>query len=244
MNTTHTPGRCLVIGAGGGIGRSLCARLAAGGWDLLLAGRTREPLLAVQSETGGTVIELDGTEADRTDAAFRDAGDLTAAVCLAGSILLKPAHSTTPADFDQTIGQNLLTAFNVVRAAGKSMRSSGGSVVLMSSCAASVGLANHEAISAAKSGIEGLVRSAAATYASNGIRFNAVAPGLVETPMAAKITASEPALKASLAMHPLGRIGQPEDIARAIEFVLSPDASWLTGQVIGVDGGLARVRPR
>ena len=114
----------------------------------------------------------------------------------------------------------------------------------MSSCAAGVGLANHEAIAAAKGGVEALVRSAAATYAGAGIRFNAVAPGLVATPMARKITENEGALKASVAMHPLGRIGRPEEVASAIAFLLGPQSAWTTGQVLGVDGGLARVKGR
>lgn len=89
----------------------------------------------------------------------------------------------------------------------KHMKSTGGSVVLMSSCAPGVGLPNHEAIAVAKAGVEGLVRAAAATYAGAGIRFNAVAPGLVVTQMAGRIIENEGALSASVAMHPLGRIG-------------------------------------
>jgi NAD(P)-dependent dehydrogenase (short-subunit alcohol dehydrogenase family) len=169
---------------------------------------------------------------------------ITGAVNLAGSILLRPAHLTTAQDFEDTISLNLRTAFAVTRAAGKHMKSTGGSVVLMSSCAASVGLPNHEAIAAAKAGVEGLVRAAAATYAGSGIRFNAVAPGLVATPMARRITENEGALKASVAMHPLGRIGQPEEVARAITFLLGEASAWTTGQVLGVDGGLARLKGR
>jgi NAD(P)-dependent dehydrogenase (short-subunit alcohol dehydrogenase family) len=149
---------------------------------------------------------------------------------------------TTPAEFEATIAQNLSAAFHVTRAAAKSMRTQGGSVVLMSSCAASIGLPNHEAIAAAKAGIEGLMRAAAASYAPTGLRFNAVAPGLVDTPLAARITQSESALKASVAMHPVGRIGQPIDIARAIRFLLDPAQTFITGQVLGVDGGLSTIK--
>ena len=117
-------------------------------------------------------------------------------------------------------------------------------MVLVSSAAARVGIANHEAIAAAKAGVIGLVLSAAATYARQGVRFNAVAPGLVRTPLTKGLVASEQAEKASLGMHPLGRLGEPGDVARAIAFLLDPAQSWITGQVLGVDGGLADLKAR
>ncbi len=236
--------KCLIIGAAGGIGTHLVRRLASDQWSLVLAGRDPARLEPLASETGATAIELDATDFDAVQAACGDHDNLTGIVNLAGTILLKPAHATTAEDFDETIAQNLRTAFAVVRAAGRALRSGGGSVVLMSSCAASVGLANHEAIAAAKAGVEGLTRAAAASYASNGIRFNAVAPGLVDTPLAERITGNEASLRASQAMHPLGRIGKPEEIARAIAFLLDPANDWITGQVLGVDGGLAEVKAR
>jgi NAD(P)-dependent dehydrogenase (short-subunit alcohol dehydrogenase family) len=116
-----------------------------------------------------------------------------------------------------------------------------GSVVFVSSAAARLGLVNHEAIAAAKAGVQGLVLSAAASYARRGLRFNCVAPGLTATPLTARITGSEMAAKASLSMHALGRFGQPEEVAAAIEFLLDPANSWITGQVLGVDGGLGSV---
>jgi len=120
----------------------------------------------------------------------------------------------------------------------------GGSVVLVSTAAARTGIANHEAIAAAKGGVQGLMLSAAATYAARGLRFNCVAPGLTRTPLAAKIIASEASEKASLAMHALGRLGEPGDVARAIYWLLDPANDWVTGQILGVDGGLANVRVR
>jgi NAD(P)-dependent dehydrogenase (short-subunit alcohol dehydrogenase family) len=117
-------------------------------------------------------------------------------------------------------------------------------VVLISSAAAMEGLANHEAIAAAKAGILGLTLSAAASYAGQNLRVNAVAPGLTETPLTAALTGNETSRRVSEAMHALGRLGKPEDIARAIVFLLDPANNWITGQVLAVDGGLSRVRPK
>ncbi|HEX2838041.1 MAG TPA: SDR family oxidoreductase [Phycisphaerales bacterium] len=239
-----TPKTCLIIGACGGIGRVLTQELHASGWSLVLAGRTEEPLRELAHACNARWACLDARGFDAVDAVFQEHPGITAAVNLAGSILLRPAHLTSEADFEETMALNLRTAFALARAAGRHMKSTGGSVVLMSSCAAAIGLANHEAIAASKAGVEGLVRSAAATYAPANIRFNAVAPGLVATPLARRITENEPALKASTAMHPLGRIGQPIDVARAIAFLIHPANAWITGQTLGVDGGLATLKTR
>ena len=117
-------------------------------------------------------------------------------------------------------------------------------MVLCSSAAARIGLANHEAIAAAKAGIIGLTLSAAATYSNRGIRFNAVAPGLVKSEMTRTLWESEEAAAVSSQMHALGRLGKPEDVAAAIAFLLDPANAWITGQVLGVDGGLGSVLPR
>lgn len=239
--------KCIVIGASGGIGRELCRILSQNGWRLVLAGRDAAKLdthAAELHESVEATEALDASDFDSVSRLFEQHADAIGAVNLAGSILLRPAHSTSRADFDGTMSQNIATAFAVARAAAKTMRPSGGSVVLMSSCAAQIGLANHEAISAAKAAVDGLARSAAATYASSGIRFNTVAPGLTDTPMASKLTGNEVSRKASEAMHPLGRLGKADEIARCIAFLLDPENSWITGQTIGVDGGLARVKGR
>lgn len=122
--------------------------------------------------------------------------------------------------------------------------SGGGSIVLVASAAAQIGLQNHEAIAAAKGAVIGLTLSAAATYARSQIRVNCVSPGLTETPLTSRITANEASRKASEAMHPLGRLGKPEDIVAAMMWLLSDDAGWVTGQVLGVDGGLGRLKVR
>ena len=106
------------------------------------------------------------------------------------------------------------------------------------------GMINHEAIAAAKAGVVGLAQSAAATYARYNIRVNCVAPGLTRTPLTASLTKNELALKGSTALHPLGRIGEPHQVASAIAWFLEPENDWVTGQVLAVDGGLSTLQPR
>lgn len=244
-----SPSLVFVIGAAGGIGSALCRRLATRGAKLVLAGRNAETLRALASEVGGDVLPLDARDFDAVGAAVSATierhGRIDGAVNLAGSIVLKPAHATSSQDWDDVIASNLRTAFALVREVAPAMgRAGGGSVVLMSSAAARVGLANHDALAAAKAGVTGLALSAAATYAPRGVRINVVAPGLVRTPLAARLVSNEASLKASESMHALGRIGEPEDVASLLDWLLDPAQSWVTGQVFGVDGGLSTLRPR
>ncbi len=240
--------RVLVIGATGGVGSAVTRAIVAGGGHVFLAARDTERLATLGGELAMPYAAVEATDPDAidacADAAAAALGGLDGIVNCAGSLLLKPAHLTTTADWQATLAANLTSGFGCVRAAGRLLKAAGGSVVLVSSAAARVGLANHEAIAAAKAGIIGLVLSAAATYAKQRIRFNAVAPGLVRTPLTKGLVASELAEKASIGMHPLGRLGEPEEVARAILFLLDPAQGWITGQVLGVDGGLADLRGR
>ena len=240
--------RVLVLGGSGGIGSAVARQIVTGGGKVFLAGRTSDRLAAVAAELGASWGEVEATDAAAVDACGNAAnealGGLTGITNCVGSILLKPAHLTQPDDWQATLAANLTTAFNAVRTAGRLLKAGGGSVVLLSSAAARIGLANHEAVAAAKAGVIGLTLAAAATYTRSGIRFNAVAPGLVRTPLSAGLLASDLAEKASVAMHPLGRLGEPDDVARAVCWLLDPANSWVTGQVLGVDGGLGDLKAR
>jgi 3-oxoacyl-[acyl-carrier protein] reductase len=241
-----------IIGATGGIGSELCRMLVRENANLFLGARTEAQLETLTQELrahGRSVVHafpLDATNSAEVDLFIEKAieifGKLDGVAHLVGSILLKPAHTTNDYEFADTLAINVHSAFYVLRAAAKAMMNTGGSIVLASSVAAKIGLANHEAIAAAKGAINGLVLASAATYASKGIRVNAVAPALVRTKLAEKITSNELALKASTAMHPLGRIGEPRDVASAIAWLLNPQTSWVTGQIISLDGGMSSVK--
>ena len=239
------PKPCLIIGARGGIGQALAKHLQTlcPQWPLLLAGRDVHSLQ--EAFPHQHCYALDATDAEAVSTLFKSLtevhGPLGSVVHLAGSIILKPAHITKANEWDDAIQTNLTSAFNVVRSACKAMMTTeGGSIVLMSSAAARIGLPNHEAIAAAKAGVIGLTLSAAATYAKKGIRINCVAPGLVETPLAAKLLATPAARSASEDLHPLGQIMQPQQVSQTIGWLLSTPN--ITGQVIGVDGGLASMK--
>lgn len=241
------PSCYLIIGAAGGIGSDLCRRLVAGGHQILLCGRSPEPLAALAAELNQPTAVFDAKDWTATAAAVEQAvatmGRIDGAVNLAGSLLLKPAHLTTVDDWRDTVDQNLTTAMGLVKAVAPAMRKTGGgSIVLMSSGAAAIGLPSHEAIAAVKAGIEGLVRSAAATYASANVRVNAVAPGLIQTPLTKRVWENERGAEASRVMHPLGRLGQPGDVASAIAWLLDPEQTWITAQTIAIDGGLSTLK--
>ena len=236
----------IVLGATGGIGSETCRRLRSRGAELFLVGRSQERLSALAGNLDSPCQVIDAREIDQVEGCIERGleamDEVNGIVNCVGSVLLKPAHLTTPEEWNETIAINLTSAFATVRAGHKVMRKTGGSIVLMSTAAARVGLPNHEAIAAAKAGVIGLMQSAAASYASRGIRVNAVAPGLVRTGMTERIWSNEKSAEASRGMHALGRLGEPRDVASLIDWLLQPENDWVTGQVFGVDGGLGTLR--
>ncbi|MCA9086080.1 MAG: SDR family oxidoreductase [Planctomycetaceae bacterium] len=238
----------VVLGATGSVGAALVRRLIFTGHSVMAGVRDLSKAEALVAETGCSVQRVEANEGGTVEACVQAAADQLGEVwgivnCI-GSVLLKPAHLTSDDEWQQTLTVNLSSSFAAVRAAARVMRAHGGAVVLCSSAAAQIGLANHEAIAAAKAGIIGLTLSAAATYAGRGIRVNAVAPGLVRSEMTRRLWESADAAAMSAQMHALGRLGEPEEVARAIAFLLDPDNSWITGQTLGVDGGLGSVLTR
>jgi len=237
----------LVIIGPGGIGRAIAREQSARGWGISLVGRSAERLASAAAECPGASSTVsDPTDIDSLPAIAPSLRELRpdgfqALVCSVGSVLLQPAHRISASAWRAVMAANLDAAFAALRLAIELMPH-GGSVLLFSSGAARIGLANHEAIAAAKAGIEGLVRSAAATYARRNLRINAIAPGLTDTPLAAALLASPAARKASESFHALGRIGDPAQVARIAATLLDPANDNITGSIIAVDGGLGQCR--
>ena len=242
------PKTALITGANGGIGSALARKLHSAGTRLVLAGRNEVALKELSSELGVKFLLCDFTQPDEVAScitlAIEELGEIEAVAHCIGSILLKPAHLTSIPDWQSVMDTNLNSAFYLLHNLGRPMSKSGGSIAFVTSAAAKKGLSNHEAIASAKAGLAGLTRSAAATYARNQLRVNCVAPGLTDTLLAAPITNNESARKFSEAMHPLGRLGTPNEIASALFFLLSPDNTWITGQSLSVDGGLSSLQTK
>ena len=176
------------------------------------------------------------------DAASKGDGQISGVAHFVGSIVIRPPHALKLDAFEEVIRTNLTSAFLTLSLTGKSMlKSGGGRMVFVSSVAGSLGLVNHEAISAAKGGIESMVRSAAATYAQRGLRINAVAPGLTETKMAAKILASEAMKEVAAGKIPLKRLNQRDEIADTMHWMLTTAPDNFTGQVLHLDGGMSQI---
>jgi NAD(P)-dependent dehydrogenase (short-subunit alcohol dehydrogenase family) len=236
--------RLVVVGATGGIGSALARMWVAGGGAAHLVGRDAARLAALAADLGASHAVADVMDAAALGTAVAAAGPRIAglAYCV-GSIVIKPLRRATGADFIDAFRLNAVGAALAVAAAQDGLRAAGGAVVLFSSVAARSGFASHAVISAAKGAVEGLTVALAAELAP-AVRVNAIAPSLTRTAIAAPMTANEASARAIAAMHPIARLGEPEDAASLAVFLLSPAAGWITGQIIAVDGGRSSLRSK
>lgn len=250
MSDTDQSPRAFIGGIGGGIGSSLASLLSSQKWTVGGYGRPSDKWSEFkESHDAYSLYDADATnhkEVEKVFSAFKDEhGGLDAYIHAIGSVFLKPLHMISPEEWDDVISKNLSSAFYASKAAVNIMRpQKHGVILLFGSVASQAGLSNHEAIAAAKGGVAGLVRSISATYAANGLRANAIAPGLVDTPATEQLTSNEQAKRISERMHPVGRIGKAEEVASLAAWMVSENASWMTGQVISLDGGMGTIVPK
>ena len=241
MLNTH-----IVIGATGGIGSALARRLAAAGKKIHAIGRDPEKLQALAAEVGCSHAVADVSDRAALEAAVKEAGaDVAGLAYCVGTINLKPVSRITDEDVQRDFTLNALGALRAVQAALPALKAHEGtsSVVLFSTVAVAQGFASHASIGLSKGAVEGLMLSLAAELAPK-VRVNCVAPSLTKTPLAKALTSSEQMATAIAALHPLQRLGEADDVAAAAAFLLSGDSSWITGQVIGVDGGRSMLRTK
>lgn len=236
----------LVFGATGGIGEALARRLHAEGRPLFLSARRPDALARLAAELDAAHLAADVLDPASVEAVVSQAGreDGIAGLCFAvGSIAVKPLKASADDDFLEAFRLNALAAARAVRLAEPALRRASGSVVLFSTVAVRQGFPNHAVIAAAKGAVEGLGRSLAAELAPE-IRVNVVAPSLTRTPLAQTLTANDQLARGIAQLHALARLGEPEDAAALVAFLLGPDSGWITGQVIGVDGGRSSLRTK
>lgn len=235
----------IIGGITGGIGMALAKDLLEQGHTVGGFSRSGE-----SSELeGATLHSCDATDPEALESTLQalhdELGGIDCYTHAIGSIFLRPAHLTSPEDWQKTIRVNLDSAFYALRVISKLMTKQGsGSCLFFSTAAAQTGIANHEAIAAAKGGLEAMVRAAAASYSNRGLRFNAIAPSLTDTPLSKDILGSEQALEISKKMHPLGAIAHAADVASLAAWLHSDAAKFATGQTFVLDGGISTVVPK
>jgi len=237
----------LVTGGARGIGKAITERFHAGGASVAIVGRNAEAATALASELSARGAKCigygcdvaHGAQIDATvESVLKDFGKLDILVNNAGVTQDGLVVRMTDEAWSNVINTNLTGAFQLLRAAARFMlRARSGCIVNVSSVVGLIGNAGQANYCAAKAGLLGLTKSAAREFAGRGVRVNAVAPGLVETDMTAKLNDDQ--RKLLLAGVPLGRAGTVADIAGAVCFLASDDAAYITGQVLSVDGGMA-----
>jgi len=230
----------LIFGATGSVGSSLAEQLKNSGNDIHLVARNENEVKAIGEKLGCSYTVADVLEDKFIEKVKEDISDIKGIAYCVGSIDLKPLRMVTEEDLNKCMKLNLYSVVETIKGYQESLKKNKGSVVLFSTIAAQRGFANHTIIASAKAAVEGLTVTLAAEFAPN-IRVNCIAPSLTKSkisePMLKNTTIAEGIAKA----HPLKRLGEGKDSAALAKFLITEESSWVTGQIIAVDGGRSKL---
>ena len=230
----------LIFGATGSVGSSLAEQLKKSGNDIHLVARNESEVMAIAEKLSCSYTIADVLEDGFIEKVKSDINDIKGIAYCVGSIDLKPLRMITEADMNKCMKLNLYSAIESIKGFQESLKKNKGSVVLFSTVAAQRGFTNHTIIASAKAAVEGLTVTLAAEFAPN-IRVNCIAPSLSKSKIAEPML-KNPAIAEGIAKaHPLKRLGEGKDSAALAKFLITEESSWVTGQIIAVDGGRSKL---
>ena len=230
----------LIFGATGSVGSSLAEQLKNSGNDIHLVARNESEVKVIAEKLGCSYTVADVLEDGFIEKVKSDINEIKGVAYCVGSIDLKPLRMVTEADMNKCMKLNLYSAIEVIKGFQESLKKNKGSVVLFSTVAAQRGFTNHTIIASAKAAVEGLTVTLAAEFAPH-IRVNCIAPSLSKSKIAEPML-KNPAIAEGIAKaHPLKRLGEGKDSAALAKFLITEESSWITGQIIAVDGGRSKL---
>ena len=230
----------LIFGATGSVGSSLAEQLKNSGNDIHLVARNENEVKAIAEKLGCSYTVADVLEDGFIEKVKSDINEIKGVAYCVGSIDLKPLRMVTEADMNKCMKLNLYSAIEAIKGFQESLKKNKGSVVLFSTVAAQRGFTNHTIIASAKAAVEGLTVTLAAEFAPH-IRVNCIAPSLSKSKIAEPML-KNPAIAEGIAKaHPLKRLGEGKDSAALAKFLITEESSWITGQIIAVDGGRSKL---
>ena len=230
----------LIFGATGSIGSSLAEQMVNSGFNVHLVGRSKTETMNISDKLGCTFTIANVLENGFIEKVKNDISEVKGVAYCVGSIDLKPLRMVTEEDFNKCMKLNLYSAVEVIKGYQESLKKNKGSVVLFSTVAAQRGFTNHTIIASTKAAVEGLTVSLAAEFAPN-IRVNCIAPSLTNSKIAEPMLKNKALADGIAKAHPLKRLGEGKDSASLAKFLITDDSSWVTGQIIAVDGGRSKL---
>ena len=230
----------LIFGATGSVGSSLAEQLKNSGKDIHLVARNESEVKTIAEQLGCSYTVADVLEDGFIEKVKSDISDIKGIAYCVGSIDLKPLRMVTEADMNKCMKLNLYSAIEAIKGYQESLKKNKGSVVLFSTVAAQRGFTNHTIIASTKAAVEGLTVTLAAEFAPN-IRVNCIAPSLSKSKIAEPMLKNSAIAEGIAKAHPLKRLGEGKDSATLAKFLITEDSSWVTGQIIAVDGGRSKL---